>query len=753
MINKLQKIKPFITVSILILLSVLSAFILFACADEEHVHSMGEWNENPATCTADGAYVRECSACDYKEEFIIPKRNHISVIDEAVHATCESTGLTAGVHCSECGAVILAQQVIPKIAHTEEIDSGCVPTFDTVGYTDGKHCSVCGYVIAAQVKIAQLKYADFGYKVTFETDSNADVYIYESQDYSVDPTNISVAYSKNGDTGELLKNGDGQVNFKLEIDSGYVLDKIVVTSGYKNLKTPQELDTDNIYRITKIAKDLVVTITTKKEASITKFGSFTDDEGKVRFTWEQNDDIQYIVAEVKYGNNTEEYRVSNSLYWEYDLDVSTYYEFAFTPYMQNDIAEKKISCTRYYDPGIKSTAFPRLEINTENNIFPNCDYVSHPAGCIGAGTTNKQNSQCVIKLYDSDNTLKYESDGGSGSYLGAKIKVRGNTSAYSEKKPYKIKLKNNCDLLSYLLPNRTDKSYADKNWVLLKGGQYINQVIGSSVSKLVGMDYTPEFSYVILYLNGDYRGLYILCESVDKGNGEGEEQARCAVSDGGYVIEMDAYWWNEDLYFSTPYTERKYCRWTFKYPDSDGITNVSAEYLYIKDYISQFDNAIMSGDESYKQYIDLQSFAKWLVAHDILGTLDAGGSNMYVTKFDNTDGSVLRMGPLWDFDSIMAITKVNDWADIRKWNFFYYQLLVNDNEFMSVYADIFDSIKDSVLETILNSIDTTFSEHYENLIQFENVRWKGNGRSFSELKASALSWFERHLEWLTANIA
>ena len=48
------------------------------------------------------------------------KLGHIPVIDPAVDATTEKTGLTEGSHCSVCGAVIKKQEVVPKKVDPEE---------------------------------------------------------------------------------------------------------------------------------------------------------------------------------------------------------------------------------------------------------------------------------------------------------------------------------------------------------------------------------------------------------------------------------------------------------------------------------------------------------------------------------------------------------------------------------------------------------------------------------------------------------
>ena len=47
----------------------------------------------------------------------MPKADHMSVVDAAVAATCEKTGLTEGSHCSVCNKVLVEQASIPKLNH------------------------------------------------------------------------------------------------------------------------------------------------------------------------------------------------------------------------------------------------------------------------------------------------------------------------------------------------------------------------------------------------------------------------------------------------------------------------------------------------------------------------------------------------------------------------------------------------------------------------------------------------------------
>ena len=64
-------------------------------------HTFGDWeNVKQPTCKETGEKVRTCSKCGEKQNEALPKADHMSVIDAAVAATCEKTGLTEGSHCS-----------------------------------------------------------------------------------------------------------------------------------------------------------------------------------------------------------------------------------------------------------------------------------------------------------------------------------------------------------------------------------------------------------------------------------------------------------------------------------------------------------------------------------------------------------------------------------------------------------------------------------------------------------------------------
>lgn len=159
-----------------------------------------------------------------------------------------------------------------------------------------------------------------------------------------------------------------------------------------------------------------------------------------------------------------------------------------------------------------------------------------------------------------------------------RISGRGNSTWEYEKKPYALKLKAPYPLCGL---NKSDR------WRLLalwREGSRLDNKIAMDISEALGLAYTPQGTWVDLYLNGEYRGIYLLTESVSVGEGRvdiydlekenkrlnpsigqgtagryEEEDSKGyllengAETDGGYLIEKDhpKHWEAEENGFLT----------------------------------------------------------------------------------------------------------------------------------------------------------------------------------------------------------
>lgn len=99
--------------------------------------------KNP-TCISHGEKVRRCSVCgEVAETANIDVTDHQVVIDESKAATCLTSGLTEGSHCSVCHTVLVPQEVIqPKGHQWDEGEIVKQPTCTTAG-EKLYHCKNC----------------------------------------------------------------------------------------------------------------------------------------------------------------------------------------------------------------------------------------------------------------------------------------------------------------------------------------------------------------------------------------------------------------------------------------------------------------------------------------------------------------------------------------------------------------------------------------------------------------------------------
>ena len=393
----------------------------------------------------------------------------------------------------------------------------------------------------------------------------------------------------------------------------------------------------------------------------------------------------------------------------------------------------------FKDSVFKKMNIPCIVVSTIDAEEPVENWIYAPEGYNGQTNDAKYvKGKLTLSLNDS---VYYD----SGEYLsdvsGMRIKVRGNSSALWAKKSFKVKLTKKADLFF-----RDDSKYKAKEWILLNCPNLdLNTVAGFKVCEIVGMEWTPECQFVNLIINDDYRGVYVMTEAVEKGKG------RIDIADDGFVIEDDAYWWGEELYFKGNMLP-DYEGYTFKYPDVEDIDD--SLLGQIKDYVCAVEDKLLSYEE-VGSFLDMESFAKWLLVHDILGTEDGRGSNRYFYKNSLSDGSLMKIGPVWDLDNIFAIK--DDWSQQHSGNYrFYYKYLLEYASFNNEFQNQWEQVKYTLYDEIVLFLDNLKTECGEDL-DFsryqDSQRWKKNKFvSLEEEIAKVDAWMKERIVWIDENI-
>lgn len=286
-----------------------------------------------------------------------------------------------------------------------------------------------------------------------------------------------------------------------------------------------------------------------------------------------------------------------------------------------------------------------------------------------------------------------------------------------------------------------ESTFKDKDWLLLKD-DYMLTTAGFKVCELAGVIWVPGHQYVNVVINNDYRGVYLLCESVKR-----NPDCRLNVDKNtGYIFECDPYWWNEDVYVNS-ITSPRY-NFTFKYPESDEITVEQLEYM--QGVVTQYENSLTANN--YPQYLDVESFAAWCLVHDIMGTTDSGGANRYYTKYDNSDTSKIFMPLVWDFD--MAERSGNAWSRCHSDHMS--KLFNNSNRllvdaFVGLWRRINITLVSDYSQYLNTFLNSNLGMALNASMQLDKIVW-GKNLSVPNFVNTRKQWMSNHYNWLYIQI-
>lgn len=157
---------------------------------------------------------------------------------------------------------------------------------------------------------------------------------------------------------------------------------------------------------------------------------------------------------------------------------------------------------------------------------------------------------------------------------------------------------------------------------------------------------------------------------------------------------------------------------------------------------------------TYEDYIDISSWVRWMLAHDVLGSYDQAGSNKFIVKPGDSDKCY--MGPIWDFDGIEMTP--NNWARIHYFAPFGSILFPSLNKsYSKAYVELWNEKKQLIQENIQDWIQGISNNKV--LIQELNTsramdfeRWGEQVKTVEDELEQHRLWFEERIPWLESNI-
>lgn len=247
--------------------------------------------------------------------------------------------------------------------------------------------------------------------------------------------------------------------------------------------------------------------------------------------------------------------------------------------------------------------------------------------------------------------LGAKSVGSQKEPLPLQIKARGNwTRTGFSKKPFKLKLDKKQDLLG-LTPEKSKHyallAHADDQNGFLRNFTFFN------LGKRIGLPWTPNAQPVELVINGDYRGLYFLTESIRVQEGRidiAELEDNVSDSDlisGGYIVELDNYYednqirMKEKSWVDNQWLDELRITWDTPEEYSD------LQKQFVTDQFSEINDAIGSNSNVSWSYLDLDDAARYYLVCEIISHTESYHGSTYLYR-DRGEGEKWHFSPLWD---------------------------------------------------------------------------------------------------------
>ncbi len=325
--------------------------------------------------------------------------------------------------------------------------------------------------------------------------------------------------------------------------------------------------------------------------------------------------------------------------------------------------------------------------------------------------------------------LGAESIGSEDAPLPLQIKARGNwTRIGFSKKPFKLKL----DKKQSLLGMSKNKHYAILAHADDQKG-YLKNFIGFDLGKRMGLPWTPSQQPVEVVINGDYRGLYFLTESIrvdeDRVNivELGDEVNDPALISGGYIVELDNY--DEDESAQIQF-EEKSCvadqfldmlRVTFDTPEA--YSELQRRFIY--DQFEAMNDAVGRANisDDIWRYLDLDDAARYYVVEEIVSHTEAYHGSTYLFR-DYGEAQKWHFSPLWDFGNAFSGPTDDYFYNHDEYGNTWIPSLRTNATFNAKVADSWLWFMSSCYDGLMNDIDTYVS-NITAAAQADYARWNG----------------------------
>ena len=255
-------------------------------------------------------------------------------------------------------------------------------------------------------------------------------------------------------------------------------------------------------------------------------------------------------------------------------------------------------------------------------------------------------------------------DSAKGTHYNIGIKVRGQSSAKFPKPGYSVEVRDEkgegMDVSMFGLPPADDwvfhGPYVDKSLMRNALAHWLFRQAGH---------YSPRTKHFDLYINGVYRGVYVLIEKIKRGKYRVDvsklKETDISGDDvtGGYIWAFDKTgtntggMGNEDIN-KEGFKTADGLNVIMHYPKKENLQQ--QQQAYLKKYLEDLENLFKNGKNGsgYENYVDMTSALDYVLHEEVTNNSDSYWCRFFLHKPKESKGGKVTLGPAWDFNLAMS---------------------------------------------------------------------------------------------------
>jgi len=321
------------------------------------------------------------------------------------------------------------------------------------------------------------------------------------------------------------------------------------------------------------------------------------------------------------------------------------------------------------------------------------------------------------------------------------IRGRGNSTWNRPKNPYRIRFRDDQQQGLFGLPPA-------RNWVLL-ANYFDNSLIKTSIAfelgRRLGLECTPTYHHVELFLNGEYQGSYLLTEHRQADPAGIGTPGRPKVDANGWLVEIAFQFdtssergdpgfrtstWNMPVLIKSP-----------DFPDfpHNGVIPGNVNNFVRNDWntLTQQMTAGNFPNNNWRNMVDFESFVRYFMVQVITQNADFN-----VNTYDHREhpgstffhrqnpSSPIKAGPLWDFDLSLGAWIHGFPNELRANtlpypNYSFFNRFFQDPTFLARYHEVWNENFVEHISSMVEFIDDLAAK-LERSIAEDSRRWSRN---------------------------